>query len=94
MGITTGKGKTMNIEFAKSMSGHDRNQYYLIIKKDDEFVYLVNGTTKPLTKPKKKNRKHVRATSRVINPAGLTDKSLRRTLRELFEQDSALQESE
>jgi len=57
MGITTGKGKTMNIEFAKSMSGHDRNQYYLIIKKDDEFVYLVNGTTKPLTKPKKKNRK-------------------------------------
>ena len=45
MGITTGKGKTMNIEFAKSMSGHDRNQYYLIIKKDDEFVYLVNGTT-------------------------------------------------
>ena len=59
MGITTGKGKTMNIEFAKSMSGHDRNQYYLIIKKDDEFVYLVNGTTKPLTKPKKKNRKHI-----------------------------------
>ena len=49
----------MNIEFAKSMSGHDRNQYYLIIKKDDEFVYLVNGTTKPLTKPKKKNRKHI-----------------------------------
>ena len=48
----------MNIEFAKSMSGHDRNQYYLIIKKDDEFVYQVNGTTKPLTKPKKKNRKH------------------------------------
>ena len=48
----------MNIEFAKSMSGHDRNQYYLIIKKEDEFVYLVNGTTKPLTKPKKKNRKH------------------------------------
>ena len=34
----------MNIEFAKSKSGHDRNQYYLIIKKEDEFVYLVNGT--------------------------------------------------
>ena len=56
----------MNIEFAKSMSGHDRNQYYLIIKKDDEFVYLVNGTTKPLTKPKKKNRKH-RKTVKKLN---------------------------
>ena len=49
----------MKTEFAKSLSGHDRNQYYLIIKKDEDFVYLVNGTTKPLEKPKKKNRKHI-----------------------------------
>ena len=47
------------MEFAKSMSGHDRNQYYLIQKKDEEFAYLVNGVTKPLSKPKKKNLKHV-----------------------------------
>ena len=46
--------KGMKTEFAKSLSGHDRNQYYLIIKKDEDFVYLVNGTTKPLEKPKKK----------------------------------------
>ena len=51
--------KSMKTEFAKSLSGHDRNQYYLIIKKDEDFVYLVNGTTKPLEKPKKKNRKHI-----------------------------------
>lgn len=49
----------MNIEFAKSLSGHDRNQYYLILEKKDEYVYLVNGTTKPLDKPKKKNRRHI-----------------------------------
>lgn len=47
------------MEFAKSMSGHDRNQYYLIQKKDDEFVYLVNGSTKKIGKPKKKNQKHI-----------------------------------
>lgn len=47
------------MEFAKSLSGHDRNQYYLILKKDDEFVYLVNGKTKPLENPKKKNLKHI-----------------------------------
>lgn len=49
----------MNIEFAKSLSGHDQNQIYLIQKKDERFVYLVNGTTKPLETPKKKSVKHI-----------------------------------
>ena len=49
----------MNIEFAKSLSGHDSGQYYLVKEKDERFVYLVNGTTKPLAAPKKKNRKHI-----------------------------------
>lgn len=49
----------MKIEFAKSVSGHDAGCYYLIVKKDEKFVYLVNGTTKLLAAPKKKNKKHV-----------------------------------
>lgn len=49
----------MKIEFAKSMSGHDRNQIYLIKEKDEKFVYLVNGTTRMLHAPKKKNEKHI-----------------------------------
>ncbi|MFR4352901.1 MAG: KOW domain-containing protein [Roseburia sp.] len=47
------------IEFAKSMSGHDRNQIYLICEQDGRYVYLVNGTTKPLAAPKKKSVKHI-----------------------------------
>ena len=66
----------------------------LVVRIDGGFLFVADGKERKLEKPKKKNRKHVRATSRVIEPAGLTDKSLRRTLRELFEQDSALQESE
>lgn len=42
------------IEFAKSLSGHDKNQIYLVKEKDEKFVYLVNGTTKPLDAPKQK----------------------------------------
>ncbi len=49
----------MTIEFAKSLSGHDRNQYYLIVKKDEKNVYLVNGRTKLLENPKKKNSRHI-----------------------------------
>ena len=48
----------MRIEFAKSLSGHDKNQFYIIIRKEERFVWLVNGTTHTLEKPKKKNTKH------------------------------------
>ncbi len=47
------------MEFAKSLSGHDRNQIYLIKEKDEKYVYLVNGTTKTLADPKKKSVKHI-----------------------------------
>lgn len=77
-----------------SRAGHDCGRAMLVVRIDGEFLFVADGKERKLDKPKKKNKKHVRATSRVINPAGLTDRSLRRTLRELFEQDGALQESE
>ena len=77
-----------------SRAGHDCGRAMLVVRNDGEFLFVADGKERKLDKPKKKNRKHVRATSRVIELAGLTDRSLRRTLRELFEQDSALQESE
>lgn len=55
----------MNIEFAKSLSGHDKNQIYLIQSKDEKFVYLVNGTTKTLKAPKKKSEKHIQIIKRL-----------------------------
>ncbi len=47
------------MEFAKSLSGHDKDRYYLVVKEEDEFLFLVNGTTRPLEKAKKKNKRHV-----------------------------------
>ena len=61
----------MKIEFAKSMSGHDRNQIYLIKEKDEKFVYLVNGTTKKLDLPKKKSIKHIQIIQKL--PIEVTD---------------------
>ena len=61
----------MNIEFAKSLSGHDKNQIYLVHKKDEGFVYLVNGTTKTLQTPKKKSEKHIQLIKKL--PAEVTE---------------------
>lgn len=46
------------MEFAKSLAGHDRNHVYLIWKKEERSVYLVNGTTHTMEHPKRKNEKH------------------------------------
>lgn len=48
----------MKIELAKSLSGHDKDEIYLILKQEERFAWLVNGTTYTLLKPKKKNTKH------------------------------------
>ena len=48
----------MKLEFVRSLSGHDKNQVYLILEKDERAAYLVNGKAHTLEKPKKKNKKH------------------------------------
>ena len=42
------------MDFAKSLSGHDKNQYYLVLRKEADCLFLVNGTNRSLEKPKKK----------------------------------------
>lgn len=75
------------MEFAKSMSGHDRNQYYLILKKEEDAVYLVNGTTRTLEKPKKKNQKHIQIVKKLpeevneILKDGITDNTIKRAIK-------------
>ena len=48
----------MKIEFAKSLSGHDKDQIYLLWKKEGRFAYLVDGRLHKTEKPKKKSEKH------------------------------------
>lgn len=53
---------------ASSKAGHDKKTVYVIIEEDKEYVYLADGKTRPLTKPKKKNKKHIQIIKRVIEP--------------------------
>jgi len=45
--------------FAISLAGHDKNQMYVIMEQDAEYVYLADGRLRPIEKPKKKKRKHI-----------------------------------
>lgn len=48
----------MKFEFAKSLSGHDKNHIYLIHKEEETCAVLINGVTHGISNPKKKNKKH------------------------------------
>ena len=43
----------------KSIAGHDKDQYYVILDQDQEYVYVVDGKIRTLMKPKKKKKKHI-----------------------------------
>lgn len=49
----------MDIKLAVSRSGHDKDSLYVIVKEEDNLVYLADGRLKPIEKPKRKNRKHI-----------------------------------
>jgi hypothetical protein len=44
---------------AYSLAGHDKGEIYLIMKEENDYVYVVDGELKKIDKPKKKNKKHI-----------------------------------
>jgi len=49
----------MDVRMAKSKAGHDKDQIYVIIKEDREYVYLADGKYRSVGNPKRKNKKHI-----------------------------------
>lgn len=44
---------------AQSLVGHDKNEIFVIIREEGEYVYLSDGKKRSLINPKKKNKKHI-----------------------------------
>lgn len=44
---------------ARSRAGRDKDELYVIIGRDETYVYLCDGRSHPLEKPKRKNPKHL-----------------------------------
>lgn len=76
-----------------SSAGHDSGRRMVVTGADGGYVFVADGKERKLDSPKKKNIKHVRATSVSIELEGMTDKKLRQTLRAL-RPECTLQESE
>jgi ribosome biogenesis protein Nip4 len=49
----------MKVEMAKSLCGHDKDEIYVIYKRDESFVFLINGKNKTVENMKRKKQKHI-----------------------------------
>lgn len=63
-------------------AGKEKDNFYIVTRIDGKFVTLADGKHRTLDRPKRKNVKHIRMTQTVWELEGLTDKALRRRLRE------------
>ena len=44
---------------ATSKAGHDCKEVFVIVREEEEYVYLADGKARSLAKPKRKNKKHI-----------------------------------
>ena len=46
-----------------SLAGHDQGRLFVVLERIDEhYVWIADGDTRPIEKPKRKKRKHLRLT--------------------------------
>lgn len=46
-------------DIVMSLSGRDKDEIMIVVREDDNFVYLANGKGRRAEKPKRKKRKHI-----------------------------------
>lgn len=44
---------------ATSKAGHDKDSVYVIIREDGEYIYVADGQSRTVERPKRKNKKHI-----------------------------------
>ena len=49
-----------------SIAGRDKGSLFLVLKRDDDFVYLADGKLRRIENPKKKKLKHVNKTNTLL----------------------------
>ncbi len=76
-----------------SKAGRDSGKYYVVVSKEDNFVFICDGDLHKTDKPKKKKTKHVEASgsaseyiaAKLAEDAKVTNNELRRAIQEFEE---------
>ena len=79
-----------------SKAGRDKGQLFYVIDTDEQYVYLVDGKSRKLEKPKRKKRKHIeqiprtesRIAEKIRNGEKVLNSELRKELASLGQKQS------
>mgnify|MGYP001031992256 CR=1 FL=1 len=65
-----------------SRAGRDKGGLFLVLSADEDNVYLADGVTRRVSKPKKKKRKHINKTNTVLELdfENISDSAVRKAL--------------
>lgn len=70
---------------ATSMAGHDKDSVYVIIREEGEYIYVADGRSRTVDRPKRKNKKHVQLIKKKRMPEpenGFDDLEMKRMIKE------------
>ncbi len=70
-----------------SRAGRDKGMLFMVLSADGDFVYLTDGDTRKVLKPKKKKLKHINKTNTVLNLdfENISDSAVRKALAEYLD---------
>ena len=72
---------------ARSKAGHDKGHVYVIMKEDDAYVYLADGSIRTIERPKKKKKIHVQIILEKHEISGIDNVGIKRILK-LFDKET------
>ncbi|MBR4554204.1 MAG: KOW domain-containing RNA-binding protein [Ruminococcus sp.] len=72
----------------RALAGREKGRTFVAVAADGGFVYIADGAERKLEKPKRKSIKHISPAGAFIETEGLTNKKLRRLLKELETQST------
>lgn len=64
-----------------SLSGRDKGHFMVVVKAEQNVLYVCDGKERPLERPKRKNIKHLACTNTYLEPDSYkTNKSLKKAI--------------
>lgn len=69
----------------KALAGREKNRLFVAVAVNGGFADICDGRERRLSKPKRKNVKHISPTGEMIDVSELTDRKLRRLIADLEE---------
>ena len=74
---------------ATSKAGHDKDSVYVIIREDGEYIYVADGKSRTVERPKRKNKKHIQLIKKKRMPEpekGYTVLEIKRVIKEYLKE--------